>query len=272
MLHVEEMERRRISRELHDEAGQSLLCMRLQMEMLDNSLPPEKVEWVGRLREVRDLTERTILEMRRLIAALSPAVLEQLGLGAALRQLVNRFRRLHPIRVKLQIARLGRLPQATEVMLYRLVQECFNNIAKHSQATTVNLSVNSADEVVRLNVVDNGVGFKVEEAFARRDSFGLSGMRERVALLGGQFEVVSYPRENRSSRKRGTRIARLLPIATGDPFMAGKARSPASQRSRVDQDESVRRSNENNNKSAGRILFSTKLSDDYGQDLHNASG
>src|SRR6202023_3495334 len=101
MLHVEEIERRRISRELHDEAGQSLLCIRLQMEML------EQTEWIRKLREARDLTERTILEMRRLIAALSPAVLEQLGLGAALRQLVNRFRRLHPIRVRLLLSRLG---------------------------------------------------------------------------------------------------------------------------------------------------------------------
>ena len=214
MLHVEEMERRRISRELHDEAGQSLLCMRLQMEMLENSLPPEKIEWIGRLRDVRDLTERTIIEMRRLIAALSPAVLEQLGLGAALRQLVNRFRGLHPIRVKLQLTKLGRLPQSTEIIVYRLVQDCFNNIAKHSHASAVNISAASADGTVRLNVEDNGLGFKVEEAFARRDSFGLSGMRERVALLGGHFEVLSQPAESASARKRGTKISILLPVST----------------------------------------------------------
>src|SRR5713226_4848536 len=74
MLHVEEMERRRISRELHDEACQSLLCIRLQMELLENSIPPtpDHSEWIAKLKEARDLTERTILEMRRLIAALSP--------------------------------------------------------------------------------------------------------------------------------------------------------------------------------------------------------
>lgn len=218
MLHVEEMERRRISRELHDESGQSLLCMRLQMEMIENSLPPEMSAWAGRLREVRDLTERTILEMRRLIAALSPAVLEQLGLGAAIRQLVNRFRRLHPIRVKLQLARLGRLPQGTEIIVYRLAQECFNNIAKHSEASIVNISVGSADGIVRMQVEDDGVGFKVEEAFARRESFGLSGMRERVALLGGEFEVQSFPLGNtppngRGVRKKGTRISIMLPVS-----------------------------------------------------------
>ena len=216
MLHVEEMERRRISRELHDEAGQSLLCVRLQIEMLENSLPPEKTEWIDRLSEVRDLTERTIVEIRRLIADLSPAVLEQLGLGAALRQLVNRFRRIHPIRVKLHLATLGPLPQGTEIIVYRLVQECFNNIAKHSHATTVNLSAESADGIVRLNVEDNGIGFKVDEAFAQKDSFGLSGMRERVALFGGECDVVSHPAETTSTRKKGTKISIVLPVSNGN--------------------------------------------------------
>jgi signal transduction histidine kinase len=224
MLHVEEMERRRISRELHDEAGQSLLCIRLQMELLEQALPVEHTEWIGKLREARDLTERTILEMRRLIAALSPAVLEQLGLGAALRQLVNRFRRLHPIRVRLLLSRLGRLPQHTEIIVYRLVQECCNNIAKHAGANSVNISVSSADGWVRLAVEDNGVGFKVEEALARKDSFGLSGMRERVALLGGRFEIRSYPKNGNTSRDRrnkgrGTKILISLPVAKEPPAL-----------------------------------------------------
>jgi signal transduction histidine kinase len=221
MLHVEEMERRRISRELHDEAGQSLLCIRLQMELLEQALPESEHESRQKLREARDLTERTILEMRRLIAALSPAVLEQLGLGAALRQLVARFQRVNPIHVKLSLTRLGGLPQKIEVIVYRLVQECFNNIGKHSQATTVNVSVTTADGLLRLNVEDNGVGFVVEEALARRDSFGLSGMRERVALLGGCFRVMSFPRPLEktgrapgSKKDRGTKISIELPIST----------------------------------------------------------
>ena len=222
MLHVEEVERRRISRELHDEAGQSLLCIRLQMELLEQALPAEHTEWIGKLREARDLTERTILEMRRLIAALSPAVLEQLGLGAALRQLVNRFRRLQPIRVRLLLSRLGRLPQHTEIIVYRLVQECCNNIAKHAAASSVNISVGSADGWVRLAVEDNGVGFKVDEALARKDSFGLSGMRERVALLGGRFDIKSYPKNgnvspDRRNKGRGTKILITLPVAKEPP-------------------------------------------------------
>jgi signal transduction histidine kinase len=210
MLHVEEIERRRISRELHDEAGQSLLCIRLQMELVEQALPEHEGEWRAKLREARDLTERTILEMRRLIAALSPAVLEQLGLGAALRQLINRFQRLHAgCRIRLQLSKMGVLPQQLEVIAYRLVQECFNNIGKHSGATHVNINLASADGRLKLVVEDNGVGFRVEEALAKRESFGLSGMRERVALLGGEFQVESRT----EGAKRGTKISIELPIA-----------------------------------------------------------
>ena len=209
MLQVEEMERRRISRELHDEAGQSLLCIRLQIELIEQSMPESASELRSKLGEARDLTERTILEMRRLIAALSPAVLEQLGLGAALRQLVNRFQRLQQCRVKLQISKMVRLPQQTEVITYRLVQECFNNIGKHAGASHVNISLASTDGTLRLSVEDNGVGFNVEEAMQKRESFGISGMRERVALLGGNFRVDS----RMEGSKKGTKISIELPIA-----------------------------------------------------------
>ena len=231
MLHVEEIERRRISRELHDEAGQSLLCIRLQLEMIEQSLPESEGEYKAKLMEARDLTERTILEMRRLIAALSPAVLEQLGLGAALKALINRFQRVQPnCEVELKIGQLEHpLPQQTETISYRLVQECFNNIGKHSQADKVNVSLESADGWLKLTVQDNGVGFNIEDAFAKRESFGLSGMRERVALLGGSFQVESQPAPKKSKAggkrstsggrrkpgvlRRGTKISIELPIA-----------------------------------------------------------
>ncbi len=206
MWQVEEEERRRISRELHDEAGQSMLCIRLQLEMLEKSLPPAQLEVRCKLLETIEVTEKTIIEIRRIIAALSPSVLEQLGLAAALRQLTNRFRRMFPARVKLHLLpRMKRLPRETEIITYRLVQECFNNIAKHSSATTVNIRLSSTDHSVELRVEDNGVGFRVEDALERRDSFGLLGMMERVALLGGSFDVQSLP-------GKGTRITVQLPL------------------------------------------------------------
>lgn len=241
MVEVEESERRRISRELHDEAGQSLLCVRLQMEMLEQELPPEAEPLRHRLVEARDLTEHAIVEIRRLIAALSPAVLEQMGLAAALRQLVMRFRRIHPAEVHLQLPRRIELPKKVEIIVYRLVQEIFNNISKYSLAATVNLSMSSADGLLRMSVEDDGVGFDVEHALTRTDCFGLSGLRERVALLGGTLEVLSKKRaagelpvsgreqQQRRSRGRigidrpGTSIRIVLPAPAAP---AGGRRKP----------------------------------------------
>jgi signal transduction histidine kinase len=205
MLQVEEEERRRISSELHDEAGQSLLCIRLQLELLERSVPESCAPLKEGLSEARALTEKTIVEIRRLISALSPAVLEELGLAAALRHLAARLRRLHRAQVKLHVAAVGDVPKQTACALYRLVQECLNNVARHSSATHVNISVTSADGRLRLCVEDDGVGFRVEEALARPGSFGLAGMGERVTLLDGKFHV-------ESQHGRGTRVLIELPI------------------------------------------------------------
>jgi signal transduction histidine kinase len=203
MMTIEEEERRRIRRELHDETGQSLLCIRLKLEMLGKIAPPALR---APLEETRELAERTIVEIRRIIGALSPAVLEQLGLAPALRQLATRFREVYRGQVRLHFPRrLGAVPRPIEAAAFRLVQECFHNVVKHSSASTVILSLYSSDRVLRLNVEDNGVGFEVKAALERQNSFGLAGMRERVALLGGSLEIVSRPR-------RGTRISAEIPI------------------------------------------------------------
>jgi len=205
MMQVEEEERRRISRELHDEAGQSLLCIRLKLEMMGNTAP-ESLR--GPITETRELTEHTITGIRRTIAALSPAVLEQLGLAAALRQMAHRFRDIYPGRVRLHLPAHRRpLTRGCEITAFRLAQECFHNIAKHARASTVNLSLQSTDGILRLNVEDDGVGFDVKAALEKRGSYGLAGMRERVALLGGKLEIRSRPHS-------GTRISVELPVRT----------------------------------------------------------
>ena len=206
VLHVEERERRRISAELHDEAGQSLLCIRLQLEMLEKSLPDSDVKLRASLGELRVMAERTIIEIRRLLSDLSPAVLEELGLAPALRQLANRLRQIQKIEVKLRLGRLKDLPKPTAAEVYSLVQECLNNLVRHSGASRVMISATSADGELRLRVEDNGAGFDMEEALAKRRSFGLAGMRERVTMLGGRFSASSQ-------HGRGTRIMIELPLS-----------------------------------------------------------
>jgi signal transduction histidine kinase len=214
MLMVEENERRRISRELHDDAGQSLVVIRLQMELIEQSLP-ENTEARERLAEARDLTEKTILDLRRLIADLSPAVLEQLGLGAAVRQMANRFRARYPSDVRVDVGHLPQLDPNFQLVIYRLAQECLNNISQHSKASTVNISVSVADNVLGLQIEDNGTGFDVEQALERKESFGLTGMRERVDVLGGNFSVSSTRKQGQvlGGRKRTGTVVRIeLPI------------------------------------------------------------
>ena len=194
LVEVEESERRRISRELHDEAGQSLLCVRLQLEMLEQSVGNQEPLLRKRLSEIRGMTEHSILELRRLIAALSPAVLEQIGLAPAIRQLVSRFRSIHPAEVILDVPRRLELPRRVQIIVYRLVQETLQNIAKYSMAKVIKLSVRNADGKLLMQVEDDGVGFDVEAAFLRQECYGLKGLRERVALLGGSVEIRSRPR------------------------------------------------------------------------------
>lgn len=216
MLEVEELERRRISRELHDDAAQALAVLRLQLEMSEFATPAESTELKTRLAEMRELTERTIRSVRGLISDLSPAVLEQLGLAAAVRQLANRFQADRDVSVRLHVSKLARMHPRLEVVIYRVLQECFRNIAQHSQAVHINVSLTSSDGIVRLDVQDDGIGFDVDEAFGRRNCYGLVGIRERVTLLGGSFSVKSTYAGNEYSRSpNGTTVMVQLPL-TGE--------------------------------------------------------
>ena len=190
-LAAEEQERRRIGRELHDEAGQSLMLLRLRLEMLERNAP-EPLR--AGLAEARGIADSTIAEVRRIVAALGPALLERLGLAPALRQLAARFRKNQHARLRLRIALNGfELPIRQQEVIYRVAQESLNNAAKHSGARNVNLSLHAADKRIRLSVSDDGAGFSAETAFRKPMSFGLSGMRERAALLGGTLTVRSAP-------------------------------------------------------------------------------
>jgi signal transduction histidine kinase len=202
---AEEQERRRIGRELHDEAGQSLLLLRLELEMLERGAPAGMGR---RLRQARRMLEGTIGELRRIVAALGPAVLERLGLAAALRQMAARFGKHYPAAVTVRLGAAPALAAETQEVIYRVVQEALQNVAKHSGATRVNLSLQAADKRIRLRVSDNGAGFSAEMAAGRPMSFGLAGMRERAERLGGTLAIRSAP-------GKGTVVRLALPVSAG---------------------------------------------------------
>ena len=188
---AEEEERRRIGRELHDEAAQSLALLRLQLELMEVEAPGALRQ---RLAEARLLTERTVVELRRTIAALSPAVLERLGLESALRQLAARFGKQHGMEVGLGIAAgAAGIGAERQEVIYRVAREALQNVVKHSQATKVKLLLDFADKNIKLRITDNGAGFGTESEIGKPASFGLTGMRERAALLGGTLVLRSAP-------------------------------------------------------------------------------
>jgi signal transduction histidine kinase len=180
------------------------VLFRLQLELMEGEAPPALRQ---RLAEARLTTERTVVELRRTIAALSPAVVERLGLEAALRQLTARFRKQHEAEVGLRIATdVAGLPRETQEVIYRVAQEALQNVFKHSQATKVKLLLDSADKNIKLSIRDNGAGFKTESGVGKPASFGLTGMRERAVLLGGALVVRSAP-------GKGTTVVLELPQA-----------------------------------------------------------
>jgi signal transduction histidine kinase len=205
MMKVEEEERRRISRELHDEVGQALLVARLYLEMIEGMLSNEKKATRAKLEDTRRVVETTIVEMRRLISALSPNVLQELGLPASIRQFVKNLSRTFPGRVRMRMSNVEELPDGPKIMMYRLVQECFTNAVKHSSARNVSVELTRRNGLVRMRMHDDGVGFSIAEAAAKRESFGIAGMRERVELLGGKIDIASAP-------GKGTKVSIAIPV------------------------------------------------------------
>jgi signal transduction histidine kinase len=203
LLRVQEEERKRISRELHDETGQALMVIRLYLGMMETGSTAKNVR--GKIRETVEVVDRTIEGIRRIIGKLSPLVLQELGLVAAIRKEAKDFARNTGVKARVMIADdVGRLASGTEQAIYRVVQEALHNVAKHAQAKNVTVQVERADQLVQVIVEDDGVGIQSRSSNSRDNSFGLAGIKERIAMLGGTSRVVS-------TKGKGTRIEISVP-------------------------------------------------------------
>ena len=182
----QEVERRRLARELHDETGQALTSILLGLRALEDANTGIDVE------ELRELVVTTLQDVRRLAVQLRPKALDDFGLAAALERLVQTFSESSGIRVQLE-ARIGdeRLPTEVETTVYRIVQEGLTNVVKHAEASEVSILLVRRDGTLTAVVEDNGGGFDPEAV--RSDSLGVEGMRERVALHDGRLTVESAP-------------------------------------------------------------------------------
>jgi signal transduction histidine kinase len=210
LVNAQEDERRRISRELHDELGQALTALKINLDLARRALPedgPPKLH--QSIHEASSLAVQTLQTARDMSLALHPAMLDDLGLVAALRWEIDRYEQRTGQAVFLE-ANLGEvaLQPELQITVYRIVTEALTNAARHAQASDIKVTVTVTGAQITVNIVDNGRGFNVEKwqkSPQERQSLGLVSMRERAELLGGSLEIESSPGQ-------GTSIMARLPL------------------------------------------------------------
>jgi signal transduction histidine kinase len=199
LLRAQEEERRALSRELHDEVGQSFSAVLLEAENLLDLEPAPEVR--PRLESIRAVAEKGINEIRNMALLLRPSMLDDFGLVPALDWQARETAKRTGMHVQLNSELTDELPEEHKTCIYRVVQEALNNCARHAQASTVEVEVRRETETILLSVLDDGSGFDT----ARARGLGLRGMEERVRHLGGSFEIDSQP-------GRGTKVQIVLPL------------------------------------------------------------
>jgi signal transduction histidine kinase len=192
---AQEEERKRIAQELHDELGQALTAISLDLGGIEKALPPESPPEIrARLIDARSLADEVDERISELALDLRPSLLDDLGLLPTLQWYLNRYSQRLGIEVAMDFKGLeSRLPDEVETTLYRVIQEALTNIARHAQAGTVRLSLERSATAVAVTIQDDGRGFDVEaqSSAAELGGVGLLGINDRVSTLGGRVEIHS---------------------------------------------------------------------------------
>ena len=199
-----EQEKSRIARELHDELGQALTALQMDVAWCRERIPAGEDGMRLRLARMETLLDTTVAATRRISADLRPLMLDDLGLWPALEWLVENFTQHTGVPCELSVRAELELPDIQATAVFRTVQESLTNIAKHARASRVGVSIEHEDSTLAIKVSDDGVGFATQDS-RKPDSFGLLGLRERAALLGGEAKVTSAP-------GRGTQVEMRIPV------------------------------------------------------------
>jgi signal transduction histidine kinase len=203
LVESQEEERRRIARELHDDVGQDLNGMLRDLDHLESTVGAHREQFAG----VRRMVEQTVGKVRDLALMLRPSMLDELGLGPALRWQAREVTRRTGLPVRVEADEVEELAEdALSTCVYRLAQEALHNCVRHAHATEARVAVRRGREGLEVSSEDNGVGFDS----AREKGLGLLGMTERVERLGGELRIESQP-------GRGTRVRARLPLGAGAP-------------------------------------------------------
>ena len=206
LLHVQEKEQERISRELHDHLGQLLTAIGMNLDWVLHRCPGDPHPVHHRLQETRTLIQDVILATRELSATLRPGALRGLGLEGAVQTYLEEFKRRSGLPVRFSSTLHDRhVPAETATNIYRIVQEALTNVSRYAEATEVSVTLNYSRSQLTITVADNGKGFEVTQV-TDSHAVGLIGMQERAQLLGGQFEIRSLP-------GTGTTVQVAVPLA-----------------------------------------------------------
>ncbi|MGE4273335.1 MAG: sensor histidine kinase [Desulfitobacterium sp.] len=203
---IDELEnnKKQLSRELHDQLGQAMTSILLQLKLLQREQDVEVIH--DRVGGLRYLTQQTIEDVRNLSMNLRPAVLENLGLVAALDWYIEDYQRYSEIEVDFCSPQLKmRFPNAIEIVVYRAVQESLTNVARHAEASRVSVTLQVTENCLQLQVADNGKGMNSQDIHR---GLGLLGMEERVKMAKGEFSL-------ESQQGLGTTVMITLPLTTG---------------------------------------------------------
>ena len=201
---VREEERGHLARELHDELGALLTAAKLDVARLKSKLGTQAPEFAQRLQHLTETLNSGIALKRRIIEDLRPSSLSNLGLTASLEILAREFAERSGIDVATNLETVE-LDEASQLTVYRLVQESLTNVGKYAQAEQVDINVSNTDGQIEVDIKDNGKGFEMSDV--RTSTHGLAGMKHRVEAAGGKLTVASVPGD-------GTRISALLPRST----------------------------------------------------------
>jgi len=203
LVSVREEERTRITREIHDELGQSLTAVKMDLAWLAGRLPRRNTQMHDRIRSTLELADSINQAVRRISTDLRPGILD-LGLAAAVEWQVQEFQARTGIQCKLQLLTQEQFAPDISTALFRILQETLTNVARHAQATRVEVVKQKERDQLVLRISDNGRGFDPEDPSISK-SLGLLGMRERAAILGGRVDIASAP-------GKGTTVTAWIPL------------------------------------------------------------